>query len=327
MEARLVIIIVNFRTAGLTIDCLRSLEPEVAANPGTKVIVVDNGSGDDSAAQIVGAIERGAWRSWCELNASDKNWGFAGGNNRGFERILAKGGAEFYLLLNSDTIVREGCLSRCLRLMESDPTVGLMSCRLLNADGTVQNACRRFPSPARCLATALSLPWRMPRLFSWADCHDPSWDRNTVARDVDWVLGAFMFVRGDWVAKHGPLDERFFFYGEDVEFCHRIWRTGFRCRYDPSATIVHLGGSSSDPSRMAAAARNVHMWRGRYLAQRLCYGRLAELFLRGLDLANVSARIVLGRVRGRRETPGYKVLTESLGVLRRNWNKWGAPSA
>src|SRR5260221_7774153 len=102
-------------------------------------------------------------------------------------------------------------------------------------------------------------------------------------------MGAIRLGGEVWNAKSGPLDERFFFYGEDVEFCHRVWRTGFRCHYDPKPTIMHLGGASSDPSRMAAASRNIHVWRGRGLVQRLCYGRLAGDFLRGVGPASAAA--------------------------------------
>lgn len=317
----------NFRTPGLTNDCLRSLAPEVAANPGTRVVVVENGSGDDSAARIGEVLEAEGWRGWCTLVVTEKNWGFAGGNNRGFERMKAEGGAKYYLLLNSDTLVRPGCLADCLKLMEADPTIGVLSCRLLNKDGSAQNVCRKFPSPARCLVTALSLPWKLPRVFGWADCEDLGWDRNTVARDVDWLGGAFLLARGDWVGKHGLLDERFFFYGEDIEFCHRVWRTGFRCHYDPRATVVHLGGSSSDPSRMASNTRNIHSWRGRYLVQRFCYGRVAEFLLKCVDLVNVWARVLIGRVRGKRGTPQHNEMIDALRILTSNWSTWSERSA
>jgi GT2 family glycosyltransferase len=223
--------------------------------------------------------------------------------------------------------MQRGCLSYCLSLMEADPTIGVLSCRLLNADGSAQNVCRRFPSPARCLVGALSLPWKFPGLFGWGDCEDLSWDRNTIAKDVDWLGGAFLLARGDWVAKHGLLDERFFFYGEDIEFCFRVRSTGFRCHYDPKATVVHLGGSSSDPTRMAANTRNIHSWRGRYLVQRYCYGRLAEFFLKCVDLVNVWARVKLSARRGRRDTPEHKSLVEALGLLTQNWSKWSERAA
>ncbi len=326
MQAKLAILIVNYRTPGLTVDCLRSLVPEVQANPVTRVLVVENGSGDDSAAVLGTAIESNGWAPWCELIVAGRNWGFAGGNNRAYERLRDTGGARYILLLNSDTIVQPGSLAFSLAVMERDQTIGAMSCRLLNRDGSAQNVCRRFPSPARCLAATFSLPWRLPSLFGWADCDDEGWDRNTVARDVDWLGGAFMLLRGEWVDRHGLLDERFFFYGEDIEICYRVRRSGLRCRYEPGATVVHLGGASSDPSRMTAGKRSIHGWRGRYLVQRYCYGTMADWFLRFQDLCNVGLRVAWGRLRGRSKTPSHITMADELNILKRNWSTWSEPA-
>src|SRR5262249_61033216 len=90
-----------------------------------------------------------------------------------------------------------------------------------------------------------------------------------------------------------------FFDGEAIEFCHRVWRAGFRCRYDASASVTHLGGGSSDPERLSARARSAHVWRARYLNQRLCYGRLAAAFVRGVDILGLGARLAWARLRGR----------------------------
>lgn len=326
MHAKLAILIVNFRTPGVTTDCLRTLVSEVAANPGTRVVVIDNGSGDDSAKQLRQAIDSHGWGGWCELIVSGKNWGFAGGNNRAWEHVRATGGADYVLLLNSDTLVDPGCLAYSLSVMDRDPKIGAMSCRLNNADGTVQIASRRFPTPLRCLAATFSLPWRLPRLFKWADCDDVGWDRTRVSRDIEWMAGAFMLLRGDWLVANGCLDERFFFYGEDIEICHRIWRTGYRCWYDCGASIIHLGGASSDPSRMTTTKRNVHSWRGRYLVQRICFGRPADWLLRLSDLANVAARVLLGRLRGRSQRPENVAMRDELRILARNWSNWSEPT-
>jgi N-acetylglucosaminyl-diphospho-decaprenol L-rhamnosyltransferase len=290
------VIIVNFRTPELTIGCLESLASEVATVPGTRVWVVENGSGDDSAERIGRAIGDRQWGSWATLLPLTRNHGFAGGNNRGLE---AAGFADFTLLLNSDTVVHAGCLHRCLEVMKADPGIGAMTCKLLNADGTIQNVTRRFPNPARVAAMSLGLDHYFPRLFGWSNIEDAAWDRAAAARDVDWIGGAFLLIRGEVLQRIGPLDERFFFYGEDIEFCHRVWRAGSRCRYDPSASTTHLGGGSSDPERLSAQARSAHTWRARYLNQRLCYGRLAAAWVRGVDIVGLGARLAWARVSGR----------------------------
>jgi N-acetylglucosaminyl-diphospho-decaprenol L-rhamnosyltransferase len=308
-------VIVNFRTPRQTIDCLASLEAEVGVNPGTRVVVVENGSGDDSGTAIASEVRSRGWGGWCEVLVSDKNWGFAGGNARGIEVVQRSGGARYYLLLNSDTIVHPGCLSYCLGLMDSDATIGAMSCRLLNTDGTVQNTCRRFPTPARCIAGALGLTWKLPRLFGWADAEDPGWDRNTVKRDVDWIGGAFVLIRGDYVEKSGAFDESFFFYGEDIELSHRLRRAKLRVHYDPAVTITHLGGASSDPTKINHSAKGVHAARGRYMVQRKCYGRLAEWLVRTVDLVNIWLRSVVYRVRSGKASEGYLRYKGALAIL------------
>jgi GT2 family glycosyltransferase len=318
----LAIIVVNFRTPDLTIDCLRSIAPEITTPSYIRVFVVDNGSGDNSAHKIMGAIEREGWGSWCLLELSDRNRGFSGGNNYGIAAANRRGGAKYYLLLNSDTLVRPHCFAHCVMIMDADPAIGALSCRVLNADGSVQNVCRKFPTPLKCLIGALSLPRRFPRWFSWADCDDPNWDRNAVARDVEWLGGAFMVLRGDWLARHNGLNEHFFFYGEDVELCHRIWRSGLRCHYDPRSTVVHLGGSSSDPSRMATDTRSYHQWRGRYLIQATCYGRVAKLLVQSVDVLTAARQVAWGRITGRKNTADFIANMNVLRFLVHNWNRW-----
>jgi N-acetylglucosaminyl-diphospho-decaprenol L-rhamnosyltransferase len=311
--ASVLIVIVNFRTPTLTNQCLASLEPEAAAVPGVQVVVVDNDSGDGSAEAIAEEIERRGWGDWAVLLRTGRNGGFAYGNNRGIEAGLGRWDPRYILLLNSDTVVHPGCVKRCIEVMDAEPRIGAMSCCLLNADGTVQNVARRFPSPARLIATAMGLPWRLPRLFGHLDCEDSGWDRRTEARDVDWLGGAFLFCRADVIRRLGGLDERFFFYGEDIEFCHRLRRAGHRIRFDPGATTVHLGGQSSDPTRMAARLRNANIWRARYTVQRMCYGRAAAGLVRVMDVVTLAFRCAALWLGGRR---GRARLRDTIGALR-----------
>jgi len=290
---RLLIAVINYRTPELTIACLASLAPEIAAD--VRVVVVDNASEDGSAEQIDAAIRSAGWSAWARLLRSERNLGFSGGNNL----ALANGEpAEFVLLLNSDTVVHAGCLRRCLEVLESEPGVGAMSCRVLNADGSIQNGARRFPTPLRMTAAAFGLPWKLPRWFGWADAEDPGWDRASTARDVDWLGGAFLCIRSSVFAGRVRLDEDFFFYGEDIELCHRIRRRGFRLRYDPVASIVHLGGASSDPTRMPSGQQAARKWHARYLVQRKCWGRAAAWWVHALDLLSSTLELTLAALRG-----------------------------
>ena len=218
-----------------------------------------------------------------------RNGGFAYGNNRAIEEGLARYEPRYVLLLNSDTIVHAGCLAATIAAMDGDGQVGVASACLLNADGTVQNVARRFPTPLRLAVGTFGLPWKS-RLFAWADCEDAGWDRTSRTRDVDWLGGAFLMVRAEVLKKIGGLDERFFFYGEDIEFCHRITRAGYRCRYEAGPRTTHLGGQSSDSTRLPSRSKLAAMWGSRYRVQRLCYGAWAAWFVWCCDVLAIGGR-------------------------------------
>jgi GT2 family glycosyltransferase len=316
MTTDVAIVIVNYKTPDLVVDCLRSLAPEVAELPVVRVIVTDNASGDGSVEKLSAAIDANGWRDWAKVAPLPVNGGFSYGNNRGIELT---GDARYVLLLNSDTIVHPGVLRHCVGVMDAEPKIGVMSVLLKNPDGSMQNAARRFPTPARLALNQLGLPQKLPGVFGWADTEDPGWDRLTVKRDVDWLGGAFLFIRGDVLRKIGGLDEDFFFYGEDIEFCHRVRRNGYRVHYDPATSIMHIGGASGSPDgeakRVAARARNVNMWKARYLNQRKCYGVLAPLFVRGVDVAVFGLRSIKLWITGRKNSPEYALQRDVFFIL------------
>ncbi len=154
-------------------------------------------------------------------------------------------------------------------------------------------------------------------MFGWADLEDPSWSREKKARDVGWIGGAFLLTKSDLVERIGGLDEDFFFYGEDIEFCHRVSRNGHRVRFDPSGEIVHLGGASSDSSRLLDERKVRLEWQARLLVQRKCYGRWAEWWLRRLNLA-----ILAWRWRSQRKAPeslAAQATVRARKILRDPW--------
>lgn len=314
----LLVVIVNYRTAAVTLDCLRSLEAEVKSFPGVaRVVLADNCSPDDSYEVIARAIDAAGW-SWCAHFRTAKNGGFSYGNNRAIEHGVAKWGPARHILhLNSDTVVGAGCLAQSLAIMDADPTIGAMSARLLNADGTNQSCTRRFPSPLRLAAISLKLPWLVPGLFGDLQLEYTGLFASPVSRDVDWVAGAYLWMRGDLHAKIGGLSERFFFYGEDVELCHRIHRAGYRVRYEAGPTTTHLGGASSDPTRMAAAARNTMAWQARYMMLGMMYGRSAALFVRATDYLTTAGRVYLMPLLGKAGSTQHTIAKEQWSVIRK----------
>jgi GT2 family glycosyltransferase len=312
----LLIVILNYRTGRLTLDCLRSLVDKLDEVPGTRALVVDNGSGDGSAAQIAEAIAENHWESWCELLALSDNVGFAAGNNRGLELLKTTyKDCQWVLLLNSDTIVHPGALRLSHQVMQADPKIGMMSCLLLNTDGSTQNVTRKFPSPLRQIVCAFGLPWILPRAFGWADVYDVPEAQLKIKRDCEWLGGAYMFLRREALEQVGGMDESFFFYGEDIEFCYRFHRRGWRVHYDPGASIIHIGGSSSDPTRVGKKQKNIFMWQARYLVQKKCYGRLAAWAVRAGDIAAFGVRKTKMILTGKSKTDNYRNVSDALGLL------------
>ena len=141
---RLLIVIVNYRTADLVIDCLRSLESEVAAVGDARVVITDNASRDDSVAKIADAIRANRWDVWTALMPLPENGGFAYGNNAAIRPALAGNDPpDYVLLLNPDTVVREGAVSALLAFMEANPSVGIGGSRLEHPDGQAQRSAFR----------------------------------------------------------------------------------------------------------------------------------------------------------------------------------------
>ena len=143
------IVIVNYRTAGLVVDCLHTLAVELAGRPHWRVVVVDNASGDGSAERIASAVESEGWSDWVETMPLDHNPGFAGGNNAALRPILeGPTPPDYVLLLNPDTVVRPGGVRELVAFMKAHPDVGIAGSRLEDPDGTPQRCAFRFPSVA-----------------------------------------------------------------------------------------------------------------------------------------------------------------------------------
>jgi GT2 family glycosyltransferase len=276
---KLLIVIVNFRTAGLTIDCLRSLEPEVAARPGTRVIVTDNCSGDHSLAQLQEAITNSGWQSWVELRPLERNGGFAYGNNEAVRAALnGRSPPEFFLLLNPDTVVRPGALDPLVDLLRQNPQVGIIGSRLEDPDGTVQRSAFRFPSLLGELEDALRLGLATKVLQRWRVAPPAA----SVRHATDWVAGASMLVRREVFERIGLLDEAFFMYYEEVDFCRRAGLAGWSCWYEPASRVVHLVGQASGVTDRKQRRRRPAYWfesRRRYFQKHhgMVYTALADV--------------------------------------------------
>lgn len=239
---RLLIVIVNYRTADLTIDCLRSLRDEVADLPGTQIVVTDNASGDDSVVRLANAIESDGWSSWARLQPLERNGGFAYGNNAAIRPALESTDTpDYVLLLNPDTIVRPGAISALIKFMDAHRTVGIAGSRLEHPDGSPQPSAFRFPSVASEFEEGSRLGWVSRLLASRCVAPPPPAEQSP----TEWVAGASMIIRKAVFEAIGLLDERYFMYYEEVDFCRRAKDAGWPCWYVPQSRVVHLVGQSS----------------------------------------------------------------------------------
>ena len=238
----LVVVIVNYRTAQLTINCLRSLVDEVQALSGTKVVVVDNNSGDRSVEQIEDSIQREGWNDWASVLPSEHNGGFAFGNNLIMRSALkSKHPPSYFLLLNPDTVVRSRSLQVLVDFMETNPEVGIAGSRLEDPDGTPQCSAFRFHTLLNELDSALRLGIVSRLLAKWIIAPPVV----SVAHQTDWVAGASMIVRREVLETAGLMDEDYFLYYEEVDFCLQAYKSGWKCWYVPESRVVHLVGQSS----------------------------------------------------------------------------------
>ncbi|HEY9693948.1 MAG TPA: glycosyltransferase family 2 protein [Oculatellaceae cyanobacterium] len=239
---QLLVVIVNYRTPSLTIDCLRSLVDEVKSLSGIDVVVADNASGDESVEQIAEAIATENWDSWASLMPLQCNGGFAFGNNAVIRPALnSPNPPPYFLLLNPDTIVYPGALQALMDFMDKNPEVGMAGSRLEDLDGTPQESAFRFPTVFSELDSGLRLGVVSKLLSKWMIAPPIS----AQPCKTDWVAGASMIVRREVFEAVGLLDEEYFMYYEEMDFCLQANKHGWSCWYVPESRVVHLVGQSS----------------------------------------------------------------------------------
>jgi GT2 family glycosyltransferase len=249
---RVAVVIVSYRCAALTVDCLRSLQTE-RLHPGIalSVVVVDNASGDH--AEIAEAIVREGWSDWVELVQAPRNGGFAYGNNLGFAHAEQLWQPHYFHVLNPDTRVKPGAVRALLDFLENTPAAGIAGSSFENGDGSDWPIAFRFGSMLSELESGLRIGlvsrllgrWRVARVM----------DKTTQA--VDWCAGASMMLRRSMLARTGGMDEQFFLYFEEAEFCWRAARAGFQTWYVPASRVIHIAGQSTKLTERNAAPKRL----------------------------------------------------------------------
>ncbi|MBU6230053.1 MAG: glycosyltransferase family 2 protein [Cyanobacteria bacterium REEB459] len=286
------VVIVNYRTPQLTLDCLQSLRSEIKDLPNLQVVVTDNNSGDGSDQIIATALAAMAC-DWIQFMPLSHNGGFAYGNNVPIRRAMQAGNLPPYvLLLNPDTIVQPGAIHSLVEFLEAHPEVGIAGSRLQDPDGTPQNSAFRFHG----ILTEIDGSFRLgliTKLLSRWKITLPMVDEPC---QVQWVAGASMLIRRQVLEQIGLMDEGYFMYCEEMDFCLQAYRHGWSCWYVPASRVVHLVGQSSGVTDSKSPPRRLPKYvfdsRRRYFLKN--YGRVSLL------LADMVAIIGLSTWRIRR---------------------------
>jgi len=223
------IVIVNWNTSALLRGCLRSIYGQ-ASTPSLEVLVVDNASLDDSVAMVRREFDQ------VRLIEISTNLGFAAGNNLAFP--LAEGA--FILLLNPDTVLTDGTLCALVDMARTHPEAAIIGAQLLNTDGSLQTSCGIYPSIWSEIPLVRSLAEGLDRL-SLGSNHRAEPD----IRSVDWVSGACLLIRQEALQAIGPLDESYWLYTEETDWCYRARRVGWDVLLAPSARVYHLARAAS----------------------------------------------------------------------------------
>ncbi len=262
----LVVVILNYNTRDLLRGCLQSLRAQFDLNFAT--CVVDNASPDDSADVVAREFPE------VKLIRSPVNGGYPAGNNLGLRAygFPEQPQARYAMLLNPDTLVPAGALAEMVRFADAHPDIGVVGPKLLLMDGTLDKACRRsFPTPEVSFYRFSGLSKLFPNSKRFGR-YNMSYLGIDEQADVDSVVGACMLVRAEAITQAGLLDEQFFMYGEDLDWCLRIKQTaptqpspvgtgeGFRVVYYPTVTIHHVKRAASSTSAKAQFEFQRAMW-------------------------------------------------------------------
>jgi N-acetylglucosaminyl-diphospho-decaprenol L-rhamnosyltransferase len=272
------IIIVSWNVRDLLRTCLQSI---YATWPGDsaalELLVVDSASSDGSADMVRAEFPR------VTLIENRQNVGFTAGNNQ----AIARSGGRYVLLLNPDTVLLPGALPAMVAYLEAHPEIGVVGPKLLNPDRTVQSSRRRFPtlSTAFLESTVLQQWWPNNDTLRRYYILDRNDDETL---DVDWVVGACLMVRREAIAHVGGLDDGFFMYSEEMDWCYRLKQAGWGVIYLPAAQVIHYGGQSS---RQVVADQHIYFQRSKIRFFKKHRGVWVAALLRSFLLVNYAYQL------------------------------------
>jgi len=269
--------IVNFNQCALLERCLQSIS-EGSEGLNVEVFVVDNASQDGSVEMIRERFP------WVNLIVNERNRGYAAANNQAIK--LSRG--RYVLILNNDVFILPGAMQAMVKFMDEHRRVGALGPRVLNPDGTLQRSCSAFPTLWDLLFRALYLDKLSSRNRILGAHLMGYWEHNSL-REVDVVSGCCLLIREEAIEQVGLMDERFFFYAEETDWCHRIKRSGWQIYFLPDAEIIHYGGQST---QCHALAMHTELFRSRLRYFDKYYGRCGYFAARFLSILQVGLRLL-----------------------------------
>ena len=313
------IIIVNYNVKHHLRECLQSIYRSTK-RASFEITVVDNNSTDGSVDMVKSEFPE------VKLIENCQNFGFAKANNQ----ALKENKGRYVLLLNPDTVVLPNALDRMVEFMDENPRTGALGCKLLYPDGSLQPSCRSFPT----LITAFFENTGLEKLFLrnriMGRHRIGHWDYNDI-REVDQPMGSALMVRREAITQVGLMDEQFHMYYEDVDWCFRIKKRGWKIYFIPLAQIIHYGGQSAWPNM---PKMKIQRYKSRHKFFRKHYGILSEWIVRQMDLFGLilktlyrTAIISVNSMNGNNHDKEYsrgsrEILKDYYAVIRRFWEIW-----
>lgn len=266
------IVIVNWNTRDVLRGCLRSIF-EQTKDISFEVVVIDNASTDGSPDMV-----RTEFPSVILID-NTVNKGFAAANNQGLVRMAGR----YALLLNPDTIILDGAIQRCVALADAEPDIGVLGCQVLEDEHTIQKTGFSFPSVWTLFLINSRLMRLMPRSRLLGKPELGWWDRRS-DQDIDIISGMFMLVRREAIEQVGIMDEAYFVYGEEADWCYRFAKAGWRRHFTTAARIIHLDGGSKSTSQVSARMY-VQLQKSMMIYARKHLGPLSALAVKGIYVA------------------------------------------
>ena len=273
---KLSVIIVSWNARGYLRDCLDSIY-KTAGQLECEIVVVDNASTDGSADMVATEFPV------VKLIRSPQNLGFAKANNLG----LKAASGSWLALVNSDVVIHPNCFQELVSFMEMHEEVGLVGPKIFGGDGLLQRTCRRLPTVWNTTCRMLALDAILSRWSLFSGREMRHWKHEDQA-EVEVLSGCFWLARREAVEKVGVLDERFFFYAEDVDWCKRFREAGWKVMFMPRATATHFGGGSSSNAPLRYSIEmlraNLIYWDKHHGVMGKCVYRLLSILYHGFRL-------------------------------------------